>query len=114
MTILFINMDKPLIILAAFVLICQQTNSQNKTREKGIRLGVTHINKKNTDNGYRLYSSRNHTTAHLITPEGKYVHTWYYPHEEYVVTSDFGGFGRSWHYAGMLPNGNLITISDNG
>ncbi|GAH97841.1 unnamed protein product [marine sediment metagenome] len=46
----------------------------------------------------------------MITPEGKYVHTWYYPHTEDIVTTNFGGFGMSWHYAEMLPNGNLVAI----
>jgi len=81
--------------------------AQNLEKQK---IGVTYYNKEKTDDSYRLYSSRNLTTAHLISPAGKYVHTWYYPHKEDTVTVNFGGFGMTWHYAEMLSNGHLIAI----
>ncbi len=65
--------------------------------------------RRQTDNCYRLVSSRNLEAAHLITPEGRYVHSWYYQLRE-APTSDFGGFGMTWHYAEMRPNGNLLAI----
>jgi len=84
--------------------------SQERVKETEVMLGVTFIDNEKVDDSYRLYSSRNLTTAHLITPEGRYVHTWYYPHTEDIVTTNFGGFGMSWHYAEMLHNGNLVAI----
>jgi len=74
------------------------------------KIGITLHNIEKTGDSYRLYSSRNLTAAHLISPEGKYIHTWYYPHAEDVATNTYSGFGMAWHYAEMLPNGNLIAI----
>ena len=102
--------NKLYLFVLIFVFIGHNVCSQEKIRETETRLGVTYINEEKVDDSYRLYSSRNLTTAHLITPGGKYVHTWYYPHSEDIVTSNFGGFGMSWHYAEMLPNGNLVAI----
>lgn len=96
-----------LIFLIGIVLIdCSIVLGDEKTQ----KIGVVIFNEKKTDHGYRLYSSRNLTAAHLISPKGRYVHSWYYSHEEDEVTSSFGGFGMTWHYAEMLPNGHLIAI----
>jgi len=65
--------------------------------------------KKDVDPCYRLISSRNLQAAHLILPSGRYIHSWHYPGSD-QVTSDFGGFGMTWHYAEMLPNGHLVAI----
>ena len=73
------------------------------------QIGVVSHDRQRTDDCYRLVSSRNLEAAHLITPEGRYVHSWYYPHTD-NKTSDFGGFGMTWHYAEMLRNGNLLAI----
>ena len=61
------------------------------------------------DDCCRLFSSRQLTAAHLMRADGRVVHSWYYPAQE-KATSDFGGFGMTWHYAEMLPNGHLIAI----
>jgi len=103
-------MKKLLIFLAVLITVCQVSMAQNRVKETDLSLGVTFIDKEKVDDGYRLYSSRNLTTAHMISPEGRYVHSWYYPHHEDSVTIDFGGFGMTWHYAEMLPNGNLVAI----
>ena len=60
--------------------------------------GVTVHNKARCDEGYRLYSSRQTEMAHLIDVDGREVHRWAYPQ------------GKTWHYAEMQPNGNLIAI----
>ncbi len=103
-------MKKLLIFLAVIHSVGQFSIAQNRVRETELRLGVTFIEEDKVDDSYRLYSSRNLTTAHMISPEGKYLHSWYYPHLEDTVTSNFGGFGMTWHYAEMLPNGNLVAI----
>lgn len=71
--------------------------------------GVVLHDRQKTDDCYRLVSSRNLEAAHLITPLGRYIHSWHYPVRD-TLTSDFGGFGMTWHYAEMLPNGNLLAI----
>ncbi len=73
------------------------------------QLGVIIHDASKVDDCYRLFNSRNLEAAHLITPQGRYVHSWYYPSTE-KATSKFSNFGMSWHYAEMLPNGNLIAI----
>lgn len=103
-------MKQLLIILAVLLPVCQAVKAQTNRKEAELRLGVTFIDSDKVDDSYRLYSSRNLTSAHLISPGGRYVHSWYYPHIEDSVTSNFGGFGMSWHYAEMLPNGNLVAI----
>lgn len=60
--------------------------------------GVTVLKRDKCDNGYRLYSSRATEVAHLIDLDGREVHRWAYPQ------------GKTWHYAEMLPNGNLVAI----
>ena len=60
--------------------------------------GVTVLKRDKCDNGYRLYSSRATEVAHLIDLDGREVHHWSYPQ------------GKTWHYAEMLPNGNLVAI----
>lgn len=50
------------------------------------------------DESYTLYSSRNTEIAHLIDVEGREVHRWAYEQ------------GETWHYAEMLPSGNLLAI----
>lgn len=60
--------------------------------------GVTVLKRDKCDNGYRLYSSRATEVAHLIDLDGREVHRWSYPQ------------GKTWHYAEMLPNGNLVAI----
>ena len=72
-------------------------------------LGVVDFEPQQTDPSYRLISSRNLQAAHLLRPDGRYIHSWYFPYTE-PLTSSFGGFGKSWHYAEMLPNGNLVAI----
>jgi hypothetical protein len=103
-------MIKKLAFIAILAALKFTLFAQEKVKETEARLGVTFIDSERVDDSYRLYSSRNLTTAHLITPEGKYVHSWYYPHSEDIVTNNSGGFGMSWHYAEMLPNGNLVAI----
>jgi alkaline phosphatase D len=71
--------------------------------------GVTLFKADKTDSSYRLVSSRNLEAAHLIAPKGRTVHSWYYAHTD-EKTSDFSNFGMTWHYAEMLPNGNLLAI----
>ena len=60
--------------------------------------GVTVLKKDKCDDGYRLYSSRQTEVAHLIGVDGTEVHRWAFPQ------------GKTWHYAEMQPNGNLIAI----
>lgn len=60
--------------------------------------GVTFIDRRRCGKGYTLFSSRETEEAHLIDREGDIVHSWSYAQ------------GRSWHYAEMLPNGNLVAI----
>ena len=74
--------------------------------------GVVLHDRQKTDDCFRLVSSRNLEAAHLITPLGRYIHSWHYPVSD-TLTSDFGGFGMTWHYAEMLPNGNIL-VYDNG
>ncbi len=62
------------------------------------RAGVTILNRDKCDDSYRLYSSRNSEVARLIDIDGREVHRWSYPQ------------GKTWHYAEMLPNGNLVAI----
>ncbi len=62
------------------------------------RAGVTILERDKCDDAYRLYSSRNSEVAHLIDIDGREVHRWSYPQ------------GKTWHYAHMLPNGNLVAI----
>jgi alkaline phosphatase D len=73
------------------------------------QIGVTIHNPNKVDDCYRLISSRNLEAAHLLTPKGRYIHSWFHQHTD-EQTSGFGGFGMTWHYAGMLPNGNLMAI----
>ena len=73
------------------------------------QIGVIIHDLSKTENSYRLISSRNLEAAHLLPVDGRYVHSWYFPHTE-AATNDFSGFGMTWHYAEMLPNGNLIVI----
>ncbi len=61
--------------------------------------GVTIHKPEKCFNSYTLYSSRQTEKAHLIDMKGKDVHTW-----EHVQ-------GGTWHYAEMLPNGNLLAIT---
>lgn len=71
--------------------------------------GIIIHNQAKVDDCYRLISSRYLNSAHLLRPDGRVVHSWFYaPTEE--ATSDFSGFGMTWHYAEMLPNGNLLVI----
>ena len=92
---------KQFIILVSFMLLGTFVSmAQN---------GVTIYDKNKVDDCYRLISSRNLESAHLINPQGRYVHTWSYQQTE-EATSDFGGFGMTWHYAEMLPNGHLLAI----
>jgi len=74
-----------------------------------MNFGVTIFDSAKTDSSYRLVSSRNLEAAHLIAPNGRTVHSWYYAQTD-KPSSDFGGFGMTWHYAEMLPNGNLVAI----
>lgn len=62
------------------------------------RDGVTALKRDKCDSGYRLYSSRQTEAAHLIDLDGREIHKWAYPQ------------GKTWHYAEMQPNGNLIAI----
>jgi len=95
-------MKKSFYILLGILFINSYIYAQNQEKQK---IGVTIFNTEKTDDCYRLYSSRNLQAAHLITPEGRYVHTWYYP--QYYPQN---GSEMSWHYAEMLPNGHLIAI----
>jgi outer membrane protein assembly factor BamB len=52
-----------------------------------------------TDPSFRLFNSRNAECAVLIRPDGSIVHEWCYEQ------------GFSWHYAEMLPSGNLVAIA---
>jgi len=60
--------------------------------------GVTVLKREKCDNSFTLYSSRQTEVAHLIDPDGNEVHQW--SHVQ----------GQTWHYAEMLPNGNLVAI----
>lgn len=64
-----------------------------------VRSGVTVLNRDACDDSYTLYSSRQTEVAHLIDRDGNEVHQWSYVQ------------GQTWHYAEMLPNGNLVAIS---
>jgi len=61
------------------------------------------------DRCYRLVSSRNLEAAHLLRPDGRVVHTWHYA-QAGGTASAFSGFGMTWHYAEMLPDGHLVAI----
>jgi hypothetical protein len=100
-------MKKILSVLSVFILVCYLSSAQDIEKQK---IGVTLFNKGKTSNSYRLYSSRNLTAAHLISPDGKYVHTWYYPNSDDIVKGTFSGLGMTWHHAEMLPNGHLPAI----
>jgi len=71
--------------------------------------GVTKYIPEKTDLCYRLFSSRNLQAAHLIAPNGRYVHSWYYNSDQ-DKEGNPKAFGMSWHYAEMLANGNLLAI----
>jgi|GEM_PF-597452 len=73
------------------------------------QIGVVVHDEERADDCYRLVSSRNLAAAHLITPGGRYVHSWHFRHTD-TPTSDFGEFGMTWHYAEMLPDGHLLAI----
>ena len=60
---------------------------------------ITIYDKRRTDPSYRLYNSRSTESAQLISPDGATVRSWSYP-------QDF-----SWHYAEMMPDGNLVAIA---
>ena len=62
------------------------------------RNGVTIFKRRKCDPGYRLYSGRQTEEAHLIDVDGREVHRWAYPQQ------------KTWHYAEMQPDGNLIAI----
>jgi len=69
------------------------TNEQTRGRS-----GVTIYKPEKCYQSYTLYSSRQTEAAHLIDMEGNIVHSWSYPQ------------GFTWHYAELLPNGNLCAI----
>jgi len=71
--------------------------------------GVTYLNMKKASACYRLYSSRHTQMAHLIDACGNEVHQWHYDMRG-RVEENTSGFGMTWHYAEMLPNGHLIAI----
>lgn len=89
-----------------FVMVLSSIQSLYPQSEK---IGVTLFNQGKTDDSYRLVSSRYLSAAHLIAPNGRYVHTWYYPNTGAKSTGRTV-FGMSWHYAEMQPDGNLIAI----
>ncbi len=60
---------------------------------------ITMHDAERTDPSYRLYNSRSLESAQLIQPDGTLVQQWSYEQ------------GLSWHYAEMLPNGNLVAIA---
>ena len=72
-------------------------------------IGIIIHEKQKIDDSFRLFSSRHLSAAHLMRPDGRIVHSWYYPAHRPAEQS-FSGFGMSWHYAEMLPNGNLVAI----
>ncbi len=59
---------------------------------------ITFYEKERTDPSYRLYNSRSMECARLIRPDGSTVCEWSFAQ------------GFSWHYAEMLPSGNLVAI----
>ena len=69
-----------------------------RERKMEKKSGVTVLKKDKCDDGFRLYSSRQTEVAHLIDVDGTEVHRWAFPQ------------GKTWHYAEMQPNGNLIAI----
>lgn len=85
------------VALAAFGAAPEATTPERKEPMKK-RAGVTILERDKCDDGYRLYSSRNSEVARLIDIDGREVHRWSYPQ------------GKTWHYAHMLPNGNLVAI----
>ena len=60
--------------------------------------GVTILKREKCDDSITLYSSRLTEEAHLIDLDGTEVHQWAFPQD------------GMWHYAEMLPNGNLVAI----
>ncbi len=80
------------------VLLAHRSGSCAETAEQSKRSGVTIYKPGKCFNGYTLYSSRQTEKAHLIDMKGNDVHTWEYRQ------------GGTWHYAEMLPNGNLLAI----
>lgn len=71
--------------------------------------GVLRYDTLRTGAEYRLLASRNLEAAHLLHPDGRYVHSWHYPYQRQpsAATSELG---TSWHYAEMLPNGHLVAL----
>ena len=61
--------------------------------------GITYHDPEKCFAGYTVYNSRMTECAHLMDMDGRDVHCWTYPE------------GQTWHYAEMLPNGHLVTIS---
>ncbi len=61
--------------------------------------GVTILKRDKCYDGYRLCSSRHTEIARFIDLDGNEVHRWQYPQ------------GGTWHYAEMLPGGNLVAIT---
>jgi len=76
---------------------------------QSLEFGVSVYKPDKTDDCYRLFSSRNLQAAHLIAPNGRYVHSWHFSKRE-GETNDGNVFGMTWHYAEMLPDGHLIAI----
>lgn len=101
-------MKRFLFVLLSIVILSIPAKSQDNENQK---IGLTIFNKEKVCNSYRLYSSRDLTAAHLISPDGIYVHTWYYPHYEDTLSGS--RIGMTWHYAEMLPDGHLLAIIKN-
>ena len=68
----------------------------SRDRAPGVE-GVTILDRYQSMEGYRFYSSRHTHQAHLIDVFGNKIHSWSYP-------------TGNWHYAEMLPNGHVIAI----
>lgn len=81
---------RPSVFVLLFFALSHQLLSQ--------KIGISLHEEASTDHSYRLYNSRNLEAAHLINPQGRYLHTWSWIQ------------GQSWHYAEMLPNGHLMAI----
>lgn len=94
----------------AVTLFCTFAEAGKKSKNKGPKdkraapdkapnsNGVIHIDRSKCYNGFRLYSPRNTEIAILIDIDGKEMHRWSYEQ------------GKTWHYAEMLPNGNLMAV----
>jgi len=85
-------------IIASIITFGSSGCAASKKEKTSGQSGVTIYKPEKCYQSYTLYSSRQTEKAHLIDMEGNIVHSWSYPQ------------GFTWHYAELLPNGNLCAI----